>query len=110
MPVLPGPDGSLYFTDSSTGGDAVVFLHPASGSADSWVHQVGEFVSAGFRVVTYDRRGTSRSPAGTLWTASAMWQTCTTYWTASVWTRHTWSPPRAVGRSHWSTASSTQSA
>lgn len=64
MPVLPGPDGSLYFTDSSTGGDAVVFLHPASGSADSWVHQVGEFASAGFRVVTYDRRGTSRSPRG----------------------------------------------
>lgn len=46
------------------------------------------------------------APPGRLWTASAMWQTCTTYWTASVWTRHTWSPLLAVGRSHWSTASS----
>ncbi|AEK44158.1 hypothetical protein RAM_28405 [Amycolatopsis mediterranei S699] len=34
-----------------------MFLHPASGSTDSRRHQVDEFVSAGFRVVTYDHRG-----------------------------------------------------
>jgi pimeloyl-ACP methyl ester carboxylesterase len=56
------PDSDLYARQAGPDGDVVVFLHPASGSADSWIHQIDEFAAAGFRVVAYDRRGTGRSP------------------------------------------------
>ncbi|GLY97200.1 alpha/beta hydrolase [Actinoplanes sp. NBRC 103695] len=52
---------ALHVTDTGTNGEVVVLLHPASGSADSWIHQIDEFAAAGFRVVAYDRRGTGRS-------------------------------------------------
>ena len=58
---LPGVD--LWHEDSGGSGDAVIFLHAASMTSDSWVHQVPAFTAAGYRCVTYDRRYWGRSRA-----------------------------------------------
>jgi pimeloyl-ACP methyl ester carboxylesterase len=45
----------------------VVFAHAATGSSRVWEYQLPSFTSAGYRVITYDRRGFGRStldPAG----------------------------------------------
>jgi pimeloyl-ACP methyl ester carboxylesterase len=42
-------------------------LHAFTGNADSWEHQIPAFTAAGYRCITYDRRGWGRSetdPAG----------------------------------------------
>ena len=39
----------------------VIFLHAASGTCESWVHQLPAFTAAGYRCVTYDRRTWGRS-------------------------------------------------
>jgi pimeloyl-ACP methyl ester carboxylesterase len=51
------PGGSLWVRDLGGEGPAVVFLHPYSGSYEAWQYQEGAFAQAGFRVVTYSRRG-----------------------------------------------------
>jgi 2-succinyl-6-hydroxy-2,4-cyclohexadiene-1-carboxylate synthase len=61
MPSLPVPGASLYFEDAGGGGIPAVFMHPASGSADSWPHQLPAFQAAGYRPITYDLRGWGRS-------------------------------------------------
>jgi pimeloyl-ACP methyl ester carboxylesterase len=41
-------------------------MHAASGTCDSWVHQVPAFMQAGYRCIAYDRRNWGRSrPAST---------------------------------------------
>jgi pimeloyl-ACP methyl ester carboxylesterase len=45
----------------------VVFTHAATGSSRAWEYQVPAFTAAGYRVITYDRRGFGQSivnPAG----------------------------------------------
>src|SRR5919201_924664 len=62
---LPGV--RLWYQDSGGAGVPVVFIHAATGSSQVWEHQVPAFTAAGYRVVTYDRRGFGRSvvdPAG----------------------------------------------
>jgi pimeloyl-ACP methyl ester carboxylesterase len=62
---LPGV--RLSFTDTGGRGVPVVFTHAATGSSRVWEYQVPAFTSAGYRVITYDRRGFGRStpdPAG----------------------------------------------
>ena len=50
-------DTRLWYTDTGGTGPAVVFLHPASGSALVWdCHQQPAFAAAGYRVVAYSRR------------------------------------------------------
>jgi pimeloyl-ACP methyl ester carboxylesterase len=62
---LPGV--RLWYNDTGGSGAAVVFVHAATGSSLAWEYQVPAFASAGFRAITYDRRGFGRSivdPAG----------------------------------------------
>lgn len=57
----------LFYRDTGGSGPAVVFLHAATGNSLVWEHQLPAFTGAGYRVVTYDRRGFGRSaiePAG----------------------------------------------
>ncbi len=48
--------GKLYYRDSGGAGPAVVFSHPATGSALVWPYQQPAFAAAGYRVVAYSRR------------------------------------------------------
>jgi pimeloyl-ACP methyl ester carboxylesterase len=57
---LPGVH--LWYTDDGSG-QAVVFLHAASGTRSSWTAQIAEFTAAGYRCIAYDRRFWGRSSA-----------------------------------------------
>lgn len=63
VPVSGG--GSLWCWDTGGDGEAVVLLHPGSGSGESWPYQQPVLAAAGFRVVGYSRRGAYNSVAGT---------------------------------------------
>ena len=57
---LPG----VYLWYNDTGGETgtpVIFMHAASGTCDSWVHQVPVFTEAGYRCIAFDRRNWGRS-------------------------------------------------
>jgi non-heme chloroperoxidase len=54
-------DGTaLFYRDWGTG-RPVLFVHGAGIDSDLWMHQMGAFVSAGFRCIAFDRRGHGRS-------------------------------------------------
>jgi pimeloyl-ACP methyl ester carboxylesterase len=53
----------LWYEDSGGTATPVIFLHAASGTCESWVYQVPVFTAAGYRCITYDRRGWGRSQA-----------------------------------------------
>jgi pimeloyl-ACP methyl ester carboxylesterase len=57
-------NGSLWCWDTGGSGEAVVLLHPGSGSGESWPYQQPVLASAGFRTIGYSRRGAYRSVAG----------------------------------------------
>ena len=52
-----GPGGTV--------GDTIVLLHPGSGSAEVFPYQQPVFAAAGYRVVSYSRRGQAGSELGT---------------------------------------------
>src|SRR5262245_62305277 len=56
---LPGV--RLWYIDSGGDGVPVVFMHAASGTYESWAPQLPAFTAAGYRCITYDRRGWGRS-------------------------------------------------
>lgn len=58
---LPGV--RLWYTDSGGSGVPLVLLHANTGNADSWQYNIPGFVEAGYRVITFDRRGWGRSTA-----------------------------------------------
>ncbi|MDZ4345751.1 MAG: alpha/beta hydrolase [Candidatus Binatia bacterium] len=58
---LPGV--RLWYTDSGGNGVPVMLLHANTGNADSWQYNIPGFVDAGYRVITFDRRGWGRSTA-----------------------------------------------
>jgi non-heme chloroperoxidase len=59
---IKAKDGTeLFVRDSGGGGRAVVMTHAWPLNADVWDFQAAALSSAGFRVVTYDRRGFGRS-------------------------------------------------
>ena len=54
-------DTELHVDDTGGSGRAVVLIHGWPLSGESWKNQVPALVDAGYRVVTYDRRGFGRS-------------------------------------------------
>ena len=58
---LPGV--RLWYTDSGGNGVPLILLHANTGNADSWQYNIPGFVEAGYRVITFDRRGWGRSRA-----------------------------------------------
>ncbi len=54
--TAPGPDVQLYYEDHGQG-RPVVLIHGWPLSGRSWEKQVPALVEAGYRVITYDRRG-----------------------------------------------------
>ena len=61
MPYLTLPGVDLWYEDTGGAGIPIVFLHAASGTCDSWVHQLHYFTNCGYRCITYDRRTWGRS-------------------------------------------------
>jgi pimeloyl-ACP methyl ester carboxylesterase len=51
------PDTRLWCWDTGGQGEAIVLLHPATGSALIWGYQQPVFAKAGCRVIAYSRRG-----------------------------------------------------
>lgn len=47
----------LWYRDTGGDGDAILFLHPSSLSGHCWGYQEQAFSSAGYRVISYSRRG-----------------------------------------------------
>ena len=58
---LPGV--RLWFSDSGGAGEPVVFLHANTGTSEIWAPQVVAFTRAGYRTITFDRRGWGKSTA-----------------------------------------------
>jgi len=54
-------DTNLHVDDTGGSGRPVVLIHGWPLSGESWKHQVPALVEAGYRVITYDRRGFGRS-------------------------------------------------
>jgi pimeloyl-ACP methyl ester carboxylesterase len=61
MAELKVPGATLYFEDAGGDGVPVVFMHPASGSSQSWRFQREAFAERGYRSIIYDLRGWGRS-------------------------------------------------
>lgn len=61
VPVREGmaqlADTKLWFWDTGGTGEPIVLLHPASGSGLIWDYQQPVFAKAGYRVISYSRRG-----------------------------------------------------
>ena len=55
------PGGRLWYWDTGGRGPAVVLVHAASGSGESWPYQQPVLAAAGYRVIGYSRRGHYRS-------------------------------------------------
>jgi pimeloyl-ACP methyl ester carboxylesterase len=58
------PECRLAYRDSGGAGEAVVLLHPGTGSKDVWEHQIPPLSAAGYRVIGYSRRGHLGSDPG----------------------------------------------
>lgn len=60
---LPGAE--LFYHDTGPApkgkGEAVIFLHAASGNADAFKHNLAAFHAAGYRAIAYDRKNVGRS-------------------------------------------------
>ena len=54
----------LWYWDTGGPGEVVVFLHPGSGSAEFYPYQQPFFASAGYRAISYSRRGQFKSERG----------------------------------------------
>src|SRR5258708_27680230 len=55
----------LWYWDTDGSGEVVAFLHPGSGSAEVFPYQQPVFAKAGYRVISYSRRGQFKSELGT---------------------------------------------
>jgi pimeloyl-ACP methyl ester carboxylesterase len=55
----------LWYWDTGGNGEAVVFLHPGSGSGEFYPYQQPAFAKAGYRAISYSRRGQYKSETGT---------------------------------------------
>lgn len=55
----------LWYWDAGGPGEAIVLLHPRSGSCEVYPHQRPAFAEVGYRVISYSRRGQHKSDIGT---------------------------------------------
>jgi len=55
----------LWYWDTGGPGEAIVLLHPGSGSGEFYPYQQPAFARAGYRVISYSRRGHYGSDLGT---------------------------------------------
>ena len=56
------PGRKIFYADTGGAGEAVVFLHPAAtGDPKVWAYQQPVFAKAGYRVISYARRGYYKS-------------------------------------------------
>ncbi len=55
----------LWYWDTGGSGEVIVMLHPGSGSAEFYPYQQPVFAKAGYRVISYSRRGQYKSDVGT---------------------------------------------
>jgi pimeloyl-ACP methyl ester carboxylesterase len=55
----------LWYWDTGGNGETVLLLHPGSGSSEFYPYQQAAFAKAGYRVISYSRRGQFKSEAGT---------------------------------------------
>lgn len=54
----------LWYWDTGGPGEVIVLLHPGSGSAEFYPYQQPVFAEAGYRVISYSRRGQFKSELG----------------------------------------------
>ena len=59
--LLDAPGAQLWYWDTGGKGEAVVLLHPATGSGATWGYQQPALAKAGYRVIAYSRRGHFKS-------------------------------------------------
>ena len=64
-------NGTTLYYERRGDGPAVVLVSGATGDAGHWT-MVAEVLSSTYTVVTYDRRGNSRSPRPSAWTATTI--------------------------------------
>ena len=57
---VPG-SAKLFYTDSGGTGVPLVLMHAATGSVRAWEHQTSAFANAGYRVISFVRRGWGRT-------------------------------------------------
>ena len=62
--MAPLPGVQLYYWDTGGDGEAVLLMHPITGSALVWGYQQPVFAKAGYRVIAFSRRGFARSESG----------------------------------------------
>ena len=61
MAFIEASDGTRLYVEDNGAGDPLVFVHGWPLSGAMWEYQVVPLVEAGFRCITYDRRGFGRS-------------------------------------------------
>ncbi|MBJ3763079.1 alpha/beta hydrolase [Maribius pontilimi] len=61
MPTIQTTDGTELYVKDWGAGRPVILIHGWPLNADSWEHQAVTLAEAGFRVISYDRRGFGRS-------------------------------------------------
>ena len=61
MPYVDVGSAALWYEDPGGDGIPVVFLHPYTGTSIGWMYQLPAFTAAGYRCITYDRRGWGQS-------------------------------------------------
>lgn len=58
-------NANLAYWDTGTGREAIILLHPTTGSYLVWSYQQPVFAAAGYRTIAYSRRGFAGSDQGT---------------------------------------------
>ena len=64
MPYVDVGSAKLWYEDTGSDATPVVLLHPYTGNTEGWIYQLPVFTAAGYRCITYDRRGWGKSHNG----------------------------------------------
>lgn len=61
MPVIHANGLDIHYRITGDGADTIVLINGVGDDLEGWAMQVGDFVAAGLRVVSFDNRGVGRS-------------------------------------------------